>query len=214
MRILLLVLVCYLLALNAVGQDTLYLKSGEFIPTTILEISPSTVSYKRLDNIDGPIYKLFLYQITKIKYQNGKIEFFKNEEPLGVLNDSQSKIDTSKIMILKTGIFYKGLPITNKGILKLIWMHPESETKTLMLREHKQLRRNNRNRILWLSFGISSSAMIPFYMYLARDSRNSDYNTTLGSAFVYSFVFTGISQICNYRYHKKKKHIIATYNNF
>lgn len=214
MRLFLYILVCCLLMLNSLAQDTLCLKSGEFIATKIIEISPSYVSYKKIDNLDGPIYKLFPYQITKIKYQNGVVEFFKNKELPEAYKDNQSKIDTSKILVLKAGTYYKGLPISNKGILKLILAYPESETKTLLLKEHKQLRRNNRNRITWLSIGIYSTAMIPFFIFLSDGNQGNDTNVMLGSGFAYSFTFIGISQIFNYKYHKKKKHIIATYNNF
>jgi hypothetical protein len=214
MRLFFYILVCCLLILNLKAQDTLYLKSGEFVSTKILEISPTQVSYKKFDNMDGPIYKLIPYQITKIKYQNGVVEFFKDKELLEVYKDNQSITDNTKITVLKGTTYYKGFPISNKGILKLILAYPKSETKTLLLKEHKQLRRNNRNRITWLSIGIYSSAMIPFFMYLSSSNHGGDYYTMLGSGFAYSFTFVGISQICNYRYHKKKKHIIATYNNF
>lgn len=214
MRLFFYILVCCLLMINLIAQDTLYLKSGEFITTKILEISPTHVSYKSFDNLDSPIYKLFPNQITKIKYQNGVVELFKNKELLEAYKDNLSKRDTSKITVLKSTTYYKGFPVSNKGILKLILAYPESETKTVLLKEHKQLRRNNRNRITWLSIGIYSSAMIPFFMYLSGNNHEGDYYTMLGSGFAYSFTFIGVSQICNYRYHKKKKHIIATYNNF
>ncbi len=214
MRLFFYILVFCLLILNLKAQDTLYLKSGEFIATKILEISPTQVSYKKFDTLDDSICKLFPYQITKIKYQNGAVELFKNKELLDAYKDNLYKTDLSKITILKGTTYYKGFPISNKGILKLILAHPESETKTLLLKEHKQLRRNNRNRITWLSIGIYSSAMIPFFMYLSGSNHGGDYSIMLGSSFAYSFTFIGISQICNYRYHKKKKHIIATYNNF
>lgn len=213
MRLFLYILVCCLLMLNLVAQDTLYLKSGEFIATKILEISPTYVSYKKLDNLDGPIYRLFPYLVTKIKYQNGSVEFFKNQELPEDFKDNQSKIDTSKITVLKGGTYYKGFPISNKGILELIKERPSSETRTLLLKEHKQLRRRNRNRITWLSIGITNSVFIPFAIFLNGGLGNGD-NSMIYSGIGYSITFIGISQICNYRYHKKKKHIIVTYNNF
>ena len=63
------------LALNFLGnvkaQDTLFLKNGTVVPSKILQVSSSEISYKRMDNPDGPTFTTPSSDIFVVKYQNG-----------------------------------------------------------------------------------------------------------------------------------------------
>lgn len=128
------------------------------------------------------------------------------------------QIDTNKIIVSGPSMVYNGHKIGNKQLLNLIKTYPFSETKDNLLRLHKQLRRNNRNRHIFGIYGIPCTLMGLGIMYAGTDSGkiNSPSLTTFIGLTYFGFgsLTIGISQICNYRYHKKKKHIIATYNQF
>lgn len=129
---------------------------------------------------------------------------------------SYAQIDTSKIYVKGPDMMYKGVKIGNKPLLNLVRQYPFLETKNNLLHSHKKLRRNNAMRII---FGIySAPTALLGVALLASGSGNNpseSLSTFTGLVFMSTSITTiSISQICNYRYHKRKKHIIATYNQF
>lgn len=127
---------------------------------------------------------------------------------------SYAQIDTSKIYVKGPDMIYKGAKIGNKPLLNLVRQYPFPETKNNLLHSHKQLRRNNAMRII---FGIYSAptALLGVALLASGNNPSESLSTFAGLVFMSTSITTiSISQICNYRYHKKKKHIIATYNQF
>jgi hypothetical protein len=103
------------------AQDMLILKSGEDINAKIVEIGTQEITYRKFENLDGPIYTIPKEKIFMIKYQNGTKETFgsqlnedaKTEQKKVLnappvqekksisLNDSQRKLQKGKVL---TGI--------------------------------------------------------------------------------------------------------------
>lgn len=52
------------------------MRTGERIPAKLLEINAKEVKYKRLDNLEGPLYFVTKTDISSVKYQNGLTEKF------------------------------------------------------------------------------------------------------------------------------------------
>ncbi|MCS3528776.1 hypothetical protein [Chryseobacterium sp. JUb7] len=57
-------------------QDKISKKNGHQLDAKIIEIGPSNIIYKELDNLDGPTRSLDRSEIFQITYNNGKTEVF------------------------------------------------------------------------------------------------------------------------------------------
>jgi hypothetical protein len=65
------------LLMNA--QDIIFTKVGEVYEGKILEITETSVKYKKSNNLDGPVYSIDKSKVTKIKYSNGSTDVFSKE---------------------------------------------------------------------------------------------------------------------------------------
>ena len=76
------------------AQDTLSMRSGETILVKVIEVSnvrlewtikgmievgTAEVKYKKLDNLNGPVFSMLKSDLLMIKYQNGTSDDFSNE---------------------------------------------------------------------------------------------------------------------------------------
>ena len=62
------------------AQDTLSMRSGENILVKVIEVGTSEVKYKKLDNLNGPVFSMLKSDLLMIKYENGTKEDFSKEE--------------------------------------------------------------------------------------------------------------------------------------
>lgn len=62
------------------AQDTLSMRSGENILVKVIEVGTVEVKYKKLDNLNGPVFSLLKSDLLMIKYENGTSEKFSKEE--------------------------------------------------------------------------------------------------------------------------------------
>lgn len=69
-------LVAFLMGLSSAlsAQDILYLLNGDEVEAKLTEISSSELKYKRMDNLDGPVFVIERSKVFKIKYANGQSE--------------------------------------------------------------------------------------------------------------------------------------------
>ena len=58
------------------AQDTLSMRSGENILVKVIEVGTSEVKYKKIDNLNGPIFSILKSDLLVIKYENGTKEDF------------------------------------------------------------------------------------------------------------------------------------------
>jgi len=76
------------------AQDTLSMRSGENIQVKVIEVSnvslkwtkkgiievgTAEVKYKKLDNLNGPVFSMLKSDLLMIKYQNGTSDDFSKE---------------------------------------------------------------------------------------------------------------------------------------
>ncbi|MDQ1096373.1 MULTISPECIES: hypothetical protein [Chryseobacterium] len=52
------------------------MKNGEQADVRIIEVNPDLVTYKEIDNTDGPLHSIHKSDIYQIIYQNGKTDVF------------------------------------------------------------------------------------------------------------------------------------------
>ncbi|MBI1286817.1 MAG: hypothetical protein GC178_04490 [Flavobacteriales bacterium] len=70
----------FLLAINlivgnaAFSQDVIYMLNGDEVEAKLTEISSSELKYKRMDNLDGPVFVIERNKVFKVKYANGQSE--------------------------------------------------------------------------------------------------------------------------------------------
>jgi hypothetical protein len=58
------------------AQDTLSMRSGENILVKVIEVGTAEVKYKKLDNLNGPVFSMLKSDLLMIKYANGTNEDF------------------------------------------------------------------------------------------------------------------------------------------
>jgi hypothetical protein len=62
------------------AQDTLSTRYGESILVKVIEVGTAEVKYKKLDNLNGPMFSMLKSDLLMIKYANGTNEDFSKEE--------------------------------------------------------------------------------------------------------------------------------------
>jgi hypothetical protein len=62
------------------AQDTLSMRSGENILVKVIEVGTAEVKYKKLDNLNGPVFSMLKSDLLMIKYENGTSEDYSKEE--------------------------------------------------------------------------------------------------------------------------------------
>ena len=84
------------------AQDTLSMRSGENILVKVIEVGTTEVKYKKLDNLNGPIFSILKSDLLIIKYENGTKDDFSSIKKIEEYNLSgidpyiQGKNDAQK----------------------------------------------------------------------------------------------------------------------
>ena len=60
------------------AQDTLTMRSGENVIVKIIEVGSSEVKYKKVTNLNGPIFSTLKTDLILIRYENGSKDDFSN----------------------------------------------------------------------------------------------------------------------------------------
>ena len=61
------------------AQDTLSMRSGENILVKVIEVGTTEVKYKKLDNLNGPVFSMLKSDLLMIIYENGTRDIFSSE---------------------------------------------------------------------------------------------------------------------------------------
>lgn len=109
-RLLLIFLVLLGYTLNA--QDKILKKNGEEIISKLIEITPEIIKYKKFDNQEGPTYSIYIKDINKIIFENGKVEIFSKEKEV-----SQQQPKEYELVDTRNGKKYKTVKIGDQ-----VWM--------------------------------------------------------------------------------------------
>lgn len=73
------ILIFFLFDISIYAQDVIFTVNKEEIPSKIEEINIETISYKKFDNLNGPLYIIKKSDVQKIVFENGKTETFSNK---------------------------------------------------------------------------------------------------------------------------------------
>lgn len=69
-------IICSCFYISCYGQDTLLKKDGSEIKGKVLEVTTTSIKYKRLDNLGGPVYEIRKSDLFMIQFENGSKEVF------------------------------------------------------------------------------------------------------------------------------------------
>jgi hypothetical protein len=84
------------------AQDTLSTRYGENILVKVIEVGTSEVKYKKIDNLNGPIFSILKSDLLIIKYENGTKDDFSSIKKIEEYNLSgidpyiQGKLDAQR----------------------------------------------------------------------------------------------------------------------
>jgi hypothetical protein len=79
------------LSTDSIGCDTLILRNETEIKVKVTEITPTEIKYKYCNNLTGPTYVVYRYDVSYIKYANGSLDSFVNEHaPTPTLKNRQN----------------------------------------------------------------------------------------------------------------------------
>ena len=70
------VLIALMTCVFASAQDTIRFRNGRVEAAKVAEVGLGKVKYKKLNNLDGPLFLLDEAEVESIKYQNGDVEVF------------------------------------------------------------------------------------------------------------------------------------------
>ena len=104
------------------AQDTLSTRYGENILVKVIEVGTTEVKYKKLDNLNGPIFSMLKSDLLMIKYENGTKEDFSSIKKiegnnLFLIDDSvQGKNDAQK--------FYNGYKTAGTAVITTGYLVP------------------------------------------------------------------------------------------
>jgi hypothetical protein len=101
-------LILFFASMSLFAQDIITTKSGDDIKAKVLEVNTTEIKYKKIDNIDGPIFSVLKSEVLIVRYENGTKDIFTSSKPINETKSSslsedpymQGKEDAKK--------FYKG----------------------------------------------------------------------------------------------------------
>jgi len=100
-------------------KDIIVRRNGEEIESKVIEITPAEIKYKKLDNLDGPLFTINKSDVFMIMYANGTKDIFNQpDKTINAENENtdmyvQGKIDAVEYykgyVSAGTGCFFAGL---------------------------------------------------------------------------------------------------------
>ena len=105
-------LLCSSMIINA--QDTLSMRTGEKIQVKVIEVGISEVKYKKLDNINGPVFSTLKSDLFTIQYENGSKDDFSNINKIELNKSDGSGYIQGHDDAVK---YYKGYKLAGTGVL-------------------------------------------------------------------------------------------------
>jgi len=106
----------FFLQLIVKAQDIIFTKFGEVYEGKILEITETSVKYKKLNNLDGPVYSIDKSKVTKIKFSNGFTEVFSKESKESKEESIEKNSTLSNIVYENDSVYMKSKNICGVDI--------------------------------------------------------------------------------------------------
>jgi hypothetical protein len=60
------------------AQDTLTMRTGDNLVAKVIEVGSSEIKYKKIDNLNGPVFTILKSDLYLIRYENGTKDDFSN----------------------------------------------------------------------------------------------------------------------------------------
>lgn len=80
MKTIILFIVFTIFSFIGFSQDVIVKRDGEKIDAKVIEITKTTIKYKKFEQEDGPVRNILISEVSEIIYNNGDWEKFKEEE--------------------------------------------------------------------------------------------------------------------------------------
>ena len=96
MKKLIITIISLLIFNNVYTQDIIIKRNGEEIKSKVIEVGTTEVKYKKIDNINGPIFSIFKSDVFMIKYENGTKDVFNEDK--SVNNSSNQSNEQNQLL--------------------------------------------------------------------------------------------------------------------
>jgi hypothetical protein len=74
-RVVFCILICHF-SLNLFSQDLITLRSGKTLTVQIQEVNQKEIAYRKVENANGPLYKIYTRDVLRIDYESGAVDNF------------------------------------------------------------------------------------------------------------------------------------------
>ena len=64
------------IAISSNAQDSIFVRTGEIIPSKVYEVTQTTIHFQKSSNMEGPMYSINKTDVEKIQYKNGSKDVF------------------------------------------------------------------------------------------------------------------------------------------
>jgi hypothetical protein len=205
------------------AQDSIFKRDLSVICAKVEEITENTISYKRCEVLDGPLYISKIEDIYKIKYKNGSIDTFhvklSKTKPAEIKISNPNYNNTNSQQIHKSyrrnTYKYQSMPISYKTIFMMsfeknrIWNDRELSKEILMAKDCQK-------KQYYYGFGGPALALVGL-VGISRMQFNTNNNAYAGVAIFFGSAGVFIaSQIISKVYKKQRlKHtekVVDLYN--
>ncbi len=206
------------------SQDTIHFLDNTIKIVKVSEINVDDVKYHRFDNLDGPVYVSNKNEIERIVFSNGLVEKFKPaENKITVASTataskvtSNQNVSYEKIIIIdKTKLMHFGKPIGESRLLRLINNYPESEKKTLMMREYVNMKSFKKKQYIFGFVGLGAGVGLAYFGMMATLISGETTPMAVGVLGGVSIGVTGaiLANMNKQKRNQKKIQIANIYNN-
>ena len=179
------------LYISVFSQDSIRFMTNNIIAAKISEVSITTITYHRFDNLDGPHYIVNKQDIRYIKFANGTVDsmrvevakptteanlVYKNERA----NPSETYTGAPKIIIKRNRLVYNNRGLGETKLLMLIDNFPNKEGKIKLMTEYNAMKKYKTKQYTAGFVGLGLALLSPFIGGLVA-AENA--NTHPGSAY-------------------------------
>lgn len=99
----LMTLVIVLSTICAQAQDVIFKSSSDSIQAQVLTVGTTEITYRKWNNLEGPIYSVPVNEVAAIRYANGSYDFFSNKNTVATQEKSSP---SASIMLTRVGNTY------------------------------------------------------------------------------------------------------------
>lgn len=109
-----LAMLCVLAAQTIWASDVIFMRSGEEVEAQVLEITQTQIKYKKVSNLNGPVYSVEQSDVFMVKYQNGEKDLFATEQlQRNVQADASIELENPDAALAYGTASFTGLVVNN-----------------------------------------------------------------------------------------------------